>query len=186
MMIYCSDVKSTPSIKRSLSRSCRNHFMARVESGSDDLDNLGYLGHFFRVSSGSHPQTKFIWMWPGYHMFFRKHAVLASGKWVNFGSDECTEISLVWNQLIIAAVLKHAVSKDFIFKKSVQGINSVSCQEWRNLWYCSISKVFHVWVNFNMWVTSGSYVGHIWIGLWVSGSNGSTGVTYFQPCSWLL
>ena len=37
--------------------------------------------------------------------------------------------------------------------------------------------------NFNMWVTSGSYVGHIRIVLWVSGSNGSTGVTHFQP--WL-
>ena len=35
--------------------------------------------------------------------------------------------------------------------------------------------------NFNMWVTSGSYVGHIQIVLWVSGSNGSTGVTHFQP-----
>ena len=32
-----------------------------------------------------------------------------------------------------------------------------------------------------MWVTSGSYVGHIRITLWVSGSNGSTGVTHFQP-----
>ena len=50
-------------------------------------------------------------------------------KWENFGSDECTEISLhniiiVWNQLIISrwlAVLKHVISKDFIFKKSVQG-----------------------------------------------------------------
>ena len=30
----------------------------RVESGSDDLDNLGHLGHFFGVSSGSHPQIK--------------------------------------------------------------------------------------------------------------------------------
>ena len=27
------------------------------------------------------------------------------------------------------AVLKHAVSKDFIFKKSVQGNGSASCQE---------------------------------------------------------
>ena len=33
-----------------------------------------------------------------------------------------------------------------------------------------------------MWVTYRSYVGHIWIVLWVSGSNGSTGVTHFQPC----
>ena len=30
----------------------------RVESGSDDRDNLGNLGHFFGGSSGSHPQTK--------------------------------------------------------------------------------------------------------------------------------
>ena len=29
--------------------------------------------------------------------------------------------------------------------------------------------------------TCGSYVGHIWIVLWISGSNGSTGVTHFQP-----
>ena len=27
------------------------------------------------------------------------------------------------------------------------------------------------------------YVGHIRIVFWVSGSNGSTGVTHFQPCS---
>ena len=30
----------------------------RVESGSDDPDNVGHLGHFFDGSSGSHPQTK--------------------------------------------------------------------------------------------------------------------------------
>ena len=36
--------------------------------------------------------------------------------------------------------------------------------------------------NFNMWVTNGSYMGHIRIALWVIGSNGSTGVTHFQPC----
>ena len=30
----------------------------RVESASDDPDNLGHLGHFFGGSSGSHPQTK--------------------------------------------------------------------------------------------------------------------------------
>ena len=31
---------------------------SRVESGSDDPDNLGHLGHFFGESSGSHPHTK--------------------------------------------------------------------------------------------------------------------------------
>ena len=30
----------------------------RVESGSNDLENLGHLGHFFGGSSGSHLQTK--------------------------------------------------------------------------------------------------------------------------------
>ena len=30
----------------------------RVESGSDDPDYLGHLGHFFGGSIGSHPQTK--------------------------------------------------------------------------------------------------------------------------------
>ena len=30
----------------------------KVESGSDDPDNVGHLGHFFDGSSGSHPQTK--------------------------------------------------------------------------------------------------------------------------------
>ena len=33
-------------------------FLTRVESGSNDLDDLGHLGHFFDGSSGSHPQTK--------------------------------------------------------------------------------------------------------------------------------
>ena len=30
----------------------------RVESGSDDPDNVGHLDHFVDGSSGSHPQTK--------------------------------------------------------------------------------------------------------------------------------
>ena len=29
--------------------------MHRVESGSDDPDNLGHLGHFFGGLNGSHP-----------------------------------------------------------------------------------------------------------------------------------
>ena len=31
------------------------YFCSRAESGSDDPDNLGHLGHFFGGSSGSHP-----------------------------------------------------------------------------------------------------------------------------------
>ena len=30
---------------------------SRVESGSDDPDNVGHLGHFFDGLSGSHPQS---------------------------------------------------------------------------------------------------------------------------------
>ena len=32
----------------------------RVESGSDDPDNLGNLGHFLGGSSGSHPQINYL------------------------------------------------------------------------------------------------------------------------------
>ena len=33
--------------------------VCRVESGLDDQDDLGHLGHFFGRSNGSHLQTKF-------------------------------------------------------------------------------------------------------------------------------
>ena len=36
----------------------RTYIGIRVESGSDDPDYLGHLGHFFGGSSGSHLQTK--------------------------------------------------------------------------------------------------------------------------------
>ena len=52
-------------------RTCKNHCYSmdssptrftelynRVESGSDDPDNLGHLGHFFGGSSGSDLQAK--------------------------------------------------------------------------------------------------------------------------------
>ena len=42
------------------------------------------------------------------------------------------------------AVLKHVVSKDFIFKKSVQGTCIVSCQEWKNSFH---TKNFHVMLH---------------------------------------
>ena len=34
------------------------HNDSRVESGSNDPNYLGHLGHFFSGSSGSHPQAK--------------------------------------------------------------------------------------------------------------------------------
>ena len=37
---------------------CDTNVYTRVESGSDDPDNVGHLGHLFDGSSGSHLQTK--------------------------------------------------------------------------------------------------------------------------------
>ena len=38
----------------------RDKCLPRVESGSDDLDNLGQLGHFYVESSGSHPKLNYL------------------------------------------------------------------------------------------------------------------------------
>ena len=40
-----------------------------MENGSDDLDNLGHLGHFFDGSSGSHLQTKLSGYDPDINVF---------------------------------------------------------------------------------------------------------------------
>ena len=82
----------------------------------------------------------------------------------------------------LQAVLKHVVSKDLIFKKSVQGTSFVTCQESRNLCHCSMSKICHVTLA-TFLKRKFQHVGHMWItsGLFCW-SNGSTGVTHFQPC----
>ena len=113
----------------------------RVENGSDNPDNLE---HFLGDQVGLICTLNYLDV-TQYHMFFRKKCWHLVAKWVNSGFDECTDISLVWNQLIISqAVLKHVVSKDFIFKKSVQGTCSVPCQEWRNLllWFSLEQQMF--------------------------------------------
>ena len=57
---------------------------------------MGHLGHFFDGSSGSHPQTKLSGCDPDfYRSYILYKTVLASGKQVNLGSGECTELSLV-------------------------------------------------------------------------------------------
>ena len=98
-------------------------------------------------------------MWPGYHMFIRKQCQHLVSEWT-LGLMNVLKYHWCETCLLSQAVLKHVVSKDVIFKKSVQGTSCVSCQELRNLWHCSISKDF-MWCikeNVNMWVTSGSYV----------------------------
>ena len=51
----------------------------RVESGSDDPDNLDHLGHFIGRSSGSYPQNILAGCDPDITCFFRK-IVLAFDK----------------------------------------------------------------------------------------------------------
>ena len=63
------------------------NLLARVDGGSDDLDNLGHLGHFLVGQVGLICKLSYLDV--------TRRTVLASGKCVNFGSDECTEISLV-------------------------------------------------------------------------------------------
>ena len=79
-------------------------------------------------------------------------------------------------------ILKHVVSKNFIFKKSVQGCILPRMKKSMALFHikilCCVTLATFKKENFNVWVTNGSYVGHI---LWVSGLNESTDVTHFQP-----
>ena len=95
--------------------------------------------------------------------------MLASDKWVKFESDECAEISLAY--FLSQAVFQHVVSKDFIFKKSMQGTT----------WFCILPRMkksmalFHskkFWCHVtlatfkNMWITSGSHL-DCSVGQWV-------------------
>ena len=73
----------------------------RVESGSDDPDNLGHLGNFLEGQVGLIHKLNYLDVTWTSHVL--QKTVLASSKWVTFGSDECTKISLVWNQLIISS-----------------------------------------------------------------------------------
>ena len=102
-------------------------------------------------------------MWPGYHMIIRKQCWHLVIEWVNFGSDEYTEYHWYETSLFSQAVLKHVVSKDFISKKFLQGIISVSCQEWRNRWHCSISKFYHVILYTLLLKRKLQHVGHKWV-----------------------
>ena len=126
-------------------------------------------------------------MWPGFlidHMHVLYKKALVFDKWVNLGSGECTEPSLVWNRLLTSSWRIWCPEFSFsrilcmgplLYSEEVYGIVS----------YLIFSVPFYITFkrNFSMWVTRGSYVDHIWITLWVSGSSESTSVTHFQPWS---
>ena len=109
-------------------------------------------GHFYGGSSGCHPETKIIWMWPGYHMFFRKqYWNLVSELWVWL-------IQLVRNQCIISCCFEACCVQRF-------HLQEVCAKDWfyilprmkKSLALFCISKIFQVMLhkkNFNMWVTS--------------------------------
>ena len=76
--------------------------------------------------------------------------------WVNLRPDECTEaycLKLFWSCGV----------QNFVFKKSVQRTSSVSCQEWRNLWHCSISTIC---IIFKL-----QHVCHKWVMILICGSH---------------
>ena len=100
--------------------------MFRVESGSEDPDNLGHLGHFFGGSSGSYPQIKLSGCDPDITCLLEKSVGINFGESVNL----MNALKYHWceTSLFSQAVFKRVVSKDFIFKKSAQGTDSVSYQ----------------------------------------------------------
>ena len=60
--------------------------------------------------------------------------------------------------LLSQAVLKYVVSKDFIFKKSVQRIGSVSCQDEEIYGVVLYQKFFMLF-----YIATFQHVGHKWI-----------------------
>ena len=88
--------------------------------------------------------------------------------------------------LLSQAVLKHVVSKDFIFKKSVHKGSVLYPAKNEEIYGMVPYQKFFMscYITFKKKTsTCGSQVSHIWIVLCVNGSNGSTGATHFQPCT---
>ena len=106
----------------------------------------GSLGSLFWRVKWVSSTNYIIWMWPGFlidYMFFRKrhwHLI----KWVNLGSGECTEPSLVGNQLPTLCCFEAFVIQRFYSQEFCVCLCGTSSLSWRNLWHCFISDLFHV------------------------------------------
>ena len=84
----------------------------------------GSFESLFSGSSGSHPQIKLSGCDPDITCSLK--TVLASGKWVNLGLMNALKYHWCETSLLLSqVVLKHVVSKDFIFRKSLQGTGIV-------------------------------------------------------------
>ena len=162
-------LKAIPQWSPALDLKLREQF--RVDSGSDDPDYLGHLGHFFGESSRSYHKLNYLdvnWTFNRSHVLWKK--TLASDKWVNLGPGGCTEPSLVWNLLTTLSCFEAC---------GVQRFHSQEFCAWYQFCILKVSMVlFHIWFfhvilhnfykeNFSMWVTRGSYVGHIQIAQYV-------------------
>ena len=111
--------------------------------------------------------------------------MLASGKWVNFGFDKCTEISLVWNQLIISDCFEACGVRGF-------HLQEICAREW----FCILPRMRIVpyqkffiscYITFKKKaLTCGSQVGHMWVtSALFSGSVGQEVWPTFNP-AWHL
>ena len=124
----------------------------------DDLNNLGHLNHFLEGQVG---------------LIYKLNYLDVTQISLNFF------IIIVWNQVVVSSCFEAcAVSKDLIFKKSVQGTGSsnISCQEWRNLYSYVYGIVSYQNFFMSCYITfkkRNQHVGHKWVsgsqvGQWVT------------------
>ena len=83
--VCMSEKTSSYMAKQQVVSKCLQVRTSRVESGSDDLDNLC---HFLEGQVGLICKLNYLDVTRSWHLL---------SEWVKFGSDECTKISLVWN-----------------------------------------------------------------------------------------
>ena len=128
----------------------------RVESGPDDPGNLD---QFFGGSNGSQPQTKLS----GCDQDITCSLEISVGTWwVNYGSDECrhcniTGVKPAYYLKLFAGSIWYPKVSSSRSRKSLQGTDSVSCQDWSSI---NVMLLQHV-------VTSGSHPGCS-VGQWVN------------------
>ena len=109
--------------------------------------------------------------------------IMLASEWMNFGSNECIGISMMWYQFIILSWFEACGVQRFHLQEVYARDQFSMLPKWRNLWHCSISKIFHVMLATLFLKRKFPHVGHMWVtsGLF-SGSNGSSGMTHFQSC----
>ena len=100
---------------------------------------------------------------------------------MNFGSNECTEISLMWNKLIISSCFEACgvqglhLPMDLFCMYSAKNEEIYGIVPYQKFLSCYITSKTKT-------STCGSQVSHMWVTSELfCGSSGSTGVTHFQP-----